>query len=97
MRGRESALQPPRGLTSLDLLAKASCSPCVPYLRNLMSMGLRSHATDRERAQWPPVQPHAGKYIDKKCPFTGNVSIRGRIMTGVVKSTKMTRTIIVKR
>ena len=26
-----------------------------------------------------------GKYIDKKCPFTGNVSIRGRILSGVVK------------
>jgi len=24
----------------------------------------------------------AGNYIDKKCPFTGNVSIRGRILTG---------------
>jgi hypothetical protein len=24
----------------------------------------------------------AGHYIDKKCPFTGNVSIRGRILTG---------------
>ena len=24
----------------------------------------------------------AGTYIDKKCPFTGNVSIRGRILTG---------------
>ena len=35
--------------------------------------------------------------MDKKCPFTGNVSIRGRILKGVVKSTKMTRTIIVKR
>lgn len=35
--------------------------------------------------------------IDKKCPFTGNVSIRGRILTGVVKSTKMNRTIIIRR
>ena len=35
--------------------------------------------------------------MDKKCPFTGNVSIRGRILKGVVKSTKMTRTIILKR
>jgi hypothetical protein len=26
---------------------------------------------------------HAGTYIDKKCPFTGNVSIRGRILSGV--------------
>jgi small subunit ribosomal protein S11e len=44
----------------------------------------------------PPRSP-AGTYIDKKCPFTSNVSIRGRIITGQVKSTKMTRTIIVKR
>ena len=34
---------------------------------------------------------------DKKCPFTGDVSIRGRIMTGRVVSTKMTRTIIIRR
>ncbi|MDP2434118.1 MAG: 30S ribosomal protein S17 [archaeon] len=38
-----------------------------------------------------------GNYIDKKCPFTGNVSIRGRILRGVVASTKMERTIIVRR
>ncbi|CCJ29051.1 unnamed protein product [Pneumocystis jirovecii] len=37
------------------------------------------------------------KYIDKKCPFVGNVSIRGRILTGTVVSTKMTRTIIIRR
>lgn len=37
-----------------------------------------------------------GNYVDKKCPFTGNVSIRGRILTGVVKSTKMKRTIIIR-
>ena len=34
---------------------------------------------------------------DKKCPFTGMVSIRGRILTGTVVSTKMHRTIIVRR
>ena len=34
---------------------------------------------------------------DKKCPFTGDVSIRGRILTGKVVSTKMTRTIIIRR
>jgi len=27
-----------------------------------------------------------GTYIDKKCPFTGLVSIRGRILTGTVVS-----------
>lgn len=44
-----------------------------------------------------PREAKTGHYIDKKCPFTGEVSIRGRILTGVVKSTKMTRTIIVRR
>jgi hypothetical protein len=34
---------------------------------------------------------------DKKCPFTSEVSIRGRILTGRVVSTKMTRTLIVRR
>lgn len=29
----------------------------------------------------PPVTV-AGIYIDNKCPFTGNVSIRGRILSG---------------
>jgi len=38
-----------------------------------------------------------GTYVDKKCPFTGNVSIRGRILKGLVKSTKMKNTIIVRR
>ena len=38
-----------------------------------------------------------GSFVDKKCPFTGNVSIRGRILVGQVMSTKMKRTIIVRR
>jgi small subunit ribosomal protein S11e len=38
-----------------------------------------------------------GNYVDKKCPFTGNVSIRGRILKGLVISTKMKRTIVVRR
>ena len=47
----------------------------------------------------PKISPQAieGTYIDKKCPFTGNVSIRGRILTGIVASLKMKRTIIIKR
>ena len=44
-----------------------------------------------------PKEAIEGKYIDKKCPFTGNVSIRGRILRGVVKSNKMKRTIVVRR
>ncbi|KAG5457026.1 MAG: RS11, ribosomal protein 11 40S small ribosomal subunit, partial [Olpidium bornovanus] len=44
-----------------------------------------------------PLAAINGHYIDKKCPFVGDVSIRGRILTGVVMSTKMKRTIIVRR
>ena len=50
----------------------------------------------------PPPPPSLapfpqGTYIDKKCPFTGNVSIRGRILKGVVVSTKMSRTLVLRR
>ncbi|EIF46030.1 ribosomal 40S subunit protein S11A [Brettanomyces bruxellensis] len=38
-----------------------------------------------------------GTYIDKKCPFTGLISIRGRILSGTVVSTKMHRTIVIRR
>ena len=38
-----------------------------------------------------------GTYIDKKCPFTGDVSIRGRILSGVVLKMKMCRTIVIRR
>merc|ERR1712007_93106 len=44
-----------------------------------------------------PREATEGHYIDKKCPFTGNVSIRGRILTGIVKSMKMNRTIVLRR
>merc|ERR1712110_822266 len=36
-------------------------------------------------------------FVDHKCPFTGNVSIRGKVFKGVVISNKMTRTIVVRR
>ncbi len=38
-----------------------------------------------------------GSYVDKKCPFTGNVSIRGRILKGMVISNKMKRTVVIRR
>ncbi|CAK9146450.1 unnamed protein product [Ilex paraguariensis] len=44
-----------------------------------------------------PREAIEGTYIDKKCPFTGNVSVRGRILAGTCHSAKMTRTIIVRR
>ena len=45
-----------------------------------------------------PADAIQGNYVDKKCPFTGNVSIRGRIIKGMVLSSgKMKNTIIVRR
>jgi len=44
-----------------------------------------------------PKEAMAGVYIDKKCPFTSSVSIRGRVLKGVVRSTKMKRTVILRR
>jgi len=38
-----------------------------------------------------------GSYVDKKCPFAGNISIRGRILKGLVLSCKMQRTIVLRR
>ena len=39
----------------------------------------------------------SGTYVDKKCPFTSSVSIRGRLLKGYIHSAKMTRTVIVRR
>jgi small subunit ribosomal protein S11e len=44
-----------------------------------------------------PKEAVEGSYVDKKCPFTGNVSIRGRILKGMIISHKMKRTIVVRR
>ncbi|XP_002128561.1 small ribosomal subunit protein uS17-like [Ciona intestinalis] len=57
-------------------------------LRHVRSIGL-GFKTPREAFE--------GNYIDKKCPFTGNVLIRGRILTAVVTKLKMQRTCVVRR
>mmetsp|Transcript_10253 Transcript_10253/g.12440 ORF Transcript_10253/g.12440 Transcript_10253/m.12440 type:complete len:169 (-) Transcript_10253:85-591(-) len=45
-----------------------------------------------------PKTAMEGRFVDKKCPFTGNVSIRGRIVKAMVISTgKMKNTIVVRR
>merc|ERR1711942_648940 len=56
--------------------------------RHVRSIGL-GFKTPREAVE--------GAYIDKKCPWTGNVAIRGRILTGVVTKMKMARTIVIRR
>ncbi|KAG1382831.1 hypothetical protein G6F60_000551 [Rhizopus arrhizus] len=44
-----------------------------------------------------PKEVKVDTYIDKECPFVGEVNIQGRILTGVVVSTKMKRTLVVRR
>lgn len=44
-----------------------------------------------------PKAAQTGNFVDKKCPFTGSVSIRGRIMRGKVIKTHMKRTIVLRR
>ncbi|ELW65265.1 40S ribosomal protein S11 [Tupaia chinensis] len=44
-----------------------------------------------------PKEAIDGTYIDKKCPFTGNVSIWGPILSGAVTKMKMQRTIVICR
>merc|ERR1711934_1204512 len=44
-----------------------------------------------------PTKAREGRYIDKKCPFTGQVSIRGKILRGVVHRTFIKNTITVRR
>jgi small subunit ribosomal protein S11e len=44
-----------------------------------------------------PYEAKTNFYVDKKCPFVGKIAIRGRILRGRVVSTKMNRTIIVRR
>merc|ERR1712107_712020 len=44
-----------------------------------------------------PSESKNGNYVDKKCPFTGKVSIRGRVLTGVITNMKMNRTVVIGR
>lgn len=62
--------QPTVFLNQKDLLARAGGSKknrASRYFRNV-GMGFRT-----------PKEAIEGTYIDKKCPFTGNVSIRGKV------------------
>ena len=75
------------------------------FLNNkLRTLGLAKKSARKERyvrnvglGFKTPHEAINGTYIDKKCPFTGNVSIRGRILTGVVVKNKMQRTIVIRR
>ncbi len=44
-----------------------------------------------------PVKPPEKKCNDPKCPFHGTLRVRGKLLTGVVVSDKMQRTVTVLR
>ncbi|TNV78063.1 hypothetical protein FGO68_gene16151 [Halteria grandinella] len=79
----ERAFQKQTGvfLNSKKLLAKKTATG-VRYYKKI-GLGFKT-----------PTEAIEGSYVDKKCPFTSDVSIRGRIFKGIVASTKMKRTII---
>jgi hypothetical protein len=76
----QKAYQKQRGITGTHTGSTSKKTPGKNGARWYKSVGL-GFKTPKEAIE--------GNYIDKKCPFTGNVSIRGRILTGVVKSTKV--------
>ncbi|MBU3967416.1 MAG: 30S ribosomal protein S17 [Euryarchaeota archaeon] len=43
------------------------------------------------------VQQPAKECIDPKCPFHGVLPVRGQVLSGVVVSDKMNRTVVVQR
>ncbi|OWM83546.1 hypothetical protein CDL15_Pgr013027 [Punica granatum] len=91
-------------LRGLDLLG--SCTPHPPaWTLSSKKSGKGKRPGKGGNRYWKsiglgfktPRDATEGAYIDKKCPFTGNVSIRGRILAGTCHSAKMMRTIIVRR
>merc|ERR1711957_798647 len=71
--GTEKAFQKQEGvfLASKKVMAKKSVSGVRFYKK--IGLGFKTPQTAIE-----------GSYVDKKCPFTSNVAIRGRIFKGVV-------------
>jgi small subunit ribosomal protein S11e len=59
--------------------------------------GVRYYKTDIGMGYKTPREAITGDYVDRNCPFTGNINIRGRFLKGMVISTKMNRTIVIRR
>ncbi|WIV67312.1 30S ribosomal protein S17 [Natrialbaceae archaeon AArc-T1-2] len=45
----------------------------------------------------PPEPENPGEYDYEKCPFYGELSVRGQILEGTVVSTDMEKTVVVER
>merc|ERR1711881_48197 len=77
-----------------------------PFQKQASVFGNRKGGLKKADARWTcnpglgfktPREAREGKYIDKKCPFTGKVSIRGRVLTGVITKMKMKNTVVLRR
>ena len=83
---RENAFQKQSGVfLNSKALMSAKTTKGVRYYKDI-GLGIKT-----------PTEAMTGNYIDKKCPFTGDVTIRGRIIRAMVISAKMHNTIIVRR
>ena len=83
---RENAFQKQSGVfLNSKALMSAKTTRGVRYYKDI-GLGIKT-----------PREAITGNYVDKKCPFTGDVTIRGRIIRAMVISAKMHNTIIVRR
>ena len=67
-------------------VTKSKSKSGVPRYTRTVGLGIKT-----------PKDAKTLDYVDKKCPFTGNVAIRGRLLTGVVEKLKMNRTLTIRR
>nr|XP_027193920.1 40S ribosomal protein S11-like [Dermatophagoides pteronyssinus] len=84
----ERAYQKQKGVTTLSRKALINSKNIHGKVRWVKQVGFGFKT---------PFAAIEGRYIDNKCPFTGDVSIRGRILKGMVVSMKMKKTIIIRR
>ncbi|KAJ5735390.1 ribosomal 40S subunit protein S11A [Penicillium malachiteum] len=88
---------PDRHRGQLHRYARLANSTPGRYLRRFLVFYSRKGMGNTDRLKGGTGIKKFRETVDKKCPFTGLVSIRGRILTGRVVSTKMHRTIVIRR
>ncbi|KAL0935137.1 40S ribosomal protein uS17 [Colletotrichum truncatum] len=92
----ERAFQKQKGIFLNQKVKAKSARPGKSGRRWYKDVGL-GFRTPKTAIEGSYIVANVGASPDKKCPFTGQVSIRGRILTGTVVSTKMHRTLIIRR
>ena len=81
----EKAYQKQAGIFQNKTLTPGKSAASTRYTKNV-GLGFKA-----------PKDASEGKYVDKKCPFTSKTSIRGKIVKGIVISTKMKNSIVIRR